>query len=371
MSPTKKILYLITKANFGGAQRYVFDLATHMTPHAAIVVAHGEGGLLHDKLSAASIKTIALPLKNDMGLASSIASFRSIVHLLRTERPDILHLNSSKAALVGAAAARFVGVPRIVFTAHGWVFNEPRPIWERLLLRFLQMTTVMLCHHTIYVSHMLKRQIWIAALFPHTVIHNGVDTTISLFDKENARKRLETVTLQRMNTHLVVTIAELHPVKGLDDLIEAAVLVAEKDPMVSFVIFGEGKDRARLEALIAQKNAPVFLAGFVANASQYLPACDLFVLSSLSEGLAYALLEAGRASVPVVATRVGGIPEIIDKNTGTLVPVRAPSILANTIITLLADEAHRTQLATALHHKVISEFSLEAMLEKTRRVYTL
>ena len=119
----KKILFLITKANWGGAQRYVFDLATALRNEFDISVAFGQEGLLAKKLREAQITTFPIrALQRDVSISSDVKSFLELMRLFRVEKPDVVHLNSSKAAGVGALAARLAGVPRIIFTAHGWPF---------------------------------------------------------------------------------------------------------------------------------------------------------------------------------------------------------------------------------------------------------
>src|SRR3989344_4619085 len=124
----KKVLYLITKANWGGAQRYVFDLATHLSAEQfEVVVAYGEKGRLPNDLTARNVKTYEIPsLGRDVAVVSDIKSFFGILRCIRATRPDVIHLNSSKAAALGALAARIAGVPKIIFTVHGWPFGEKR-----------------------------------------------------------------------------------------------------------------------------------------------------------------------------------------------------------------------------------------------------
>src|SRR3989338_9863030 len=126
----RKILYVITKGNWGGSQRYLFDMATSLPKNKFDVkVAIGEGGLLKERLLENGIKVISIPaLQRDISVMKEIRSFVSLYKIFRTSpRPDVVHLNSSKASALGALAARIAGVPRIVFTAHGWPFKEDRP----------------------------------------------------------------------------------------------------------------------------------------------------------------------------------------------------------------------------------------------------
>src|SRR3989338_454048 len=119
-----RILYVITKANWGGAQRYVYDLATAAKEAGhEVAVAVGGTGILTKRLQEASIRTIELPLRQRRTFLLDLFTFGSLFSLIRVfraERPDVVHLNSAKAGGLGGLAARLAGVPRIIFTAHGW-----------------------------------------------------------------------------------------------------------------------------------------------------------------------------------------------------------------------------------------------------------
>ena len=151
--PKKKVLFLITKSNFGGAQRYVFDLATHLDrDRYAVAVALGGNGSLIEKLTEAAIRVIRIPgLQRNISFKKELLSFWQIHKLLKAERPDVLHVNSSKAGGIGAFIGRLHRVPCIVYTAHGWAFNEDRSLVSRLLVGFLHWLTILFAHHTITV----------------------------------------------------------------------------------------------------------------------------------------------------------------------------------------------------------------------------
>src|SRR3989338_2906495 len=120
----RKILYVITKGSWGGAQRYVFDLATSLSKNEFDVeVAVGEGSFLKERLTAHGIRVVSVPaLQRDVSFVKEIHSFLFLYKIFRTfPRPDIVHLNSSKAGALGALAARIAGVPRTVFTAHAFL----------------------------------------------------------------------------------------------------------------------------------------------------------------------------------------------------------------------------------------------------------
>lgn len=317
------VLFIITKSNFGGAQRYVFDLATRLPrdrfePVVAFGPAQGSAvpGALRERLADAGIRTIFVPeLGRDIGMAD-IRAIRALVKLLRTERPDVVHLNSSKAGLLGAFAAR-IWIPltphasrlspslRIIFTAHGWPFREARnPLW-RIVAWLGSVITVIMAHRTICVSEadtqtfdgvpFLKRKL--------VRIYNGIDLSMPFGSGERIRNSFPA------GARITGTIGELTTNKNQAALIEAA----HADPSMYVAIVGEGEDRPKLEHMIAAYGLGerVKLFGFV-PATEVLKGFDTFSLPSRKEGLPYVLIEARAAGVPIEANRTGGVGEALD-----------------------------------------------------------
>lgn len=367
MDRPKKILYVITKSNFGGAQRYVFDLAAAMKESGFdVAVALGGEGVLKQKLDAKGVRTISIStLGRDLSVAKDTASLKTLYSIIKTERPDILHLNSPKAAGLGALGGRLLGIKDIIQTVHGFSFNENRPLWQRALICFFSWLTILLCHKTIVLSerelNQTKRMLFVENKI--ILIRNGVHA-ISLLSREEARKDLGIPE----NAFVVGSVGELHKNKGFEYLVEAAHLL----PNITFCVIGEGEERKTLESRIKELGfAERFkLPGFLENAAQYQKAFDIFVLPSVKEGLPYVLLEAGLASLPVVATNVGGIPEIIeDKNSGLLVQPKNPRELAEAISFLIKQPKHRVAFGEELRTRVASQFTLKHMLSQTERLY--
>ena len=371
-APTKKkIVFVITKGNWGGAQRYVFDLASETLARGyAVTVLYGEHGLLVDKLTAQGIHTIALPtLTRDIDLKSEWASFKELRRIIAEEKPDLLHVNSSKAGLA-LIAGRLTQVPRIIFTAHGFAFNEDRPWWQRLVLRALYAVTVLCTHKTICVSDAVKDDI---AWVPFTqqkliVIKNGVDIP-HFFSRKDARKKLEVHTTKKVWLGM---LAELHPTKRVIDAVYALGELRKEHPDVALVVIGEGSERAHLEETITRlgMNDCVFLVGFKDGGASYLHAFDIFLMPSRSEALAYALIEAGFAGLPSIASRVGGMKEVIwHKDNGLLVPAQNPHSLARAIRTLLEHPAVAKEYGKKLKGTTTERFSKERMLTETFSSY--
>ena len=382
----KKILYFITKSNFGGAQRYVYDLATAMPKDSyKVTVLMGGKGLLKEKLESEGVRTITLPqLERDIHVWNDIKTFFALIQLLRKERPDIIHLNSSKAGILGALATRLCNLSKVkgqrskvIFTAHGWAFNENRPSLEKLFFLLLHWKTILFSHRTIMVSETTKKQV---AFLPFIrkkiiVIPNSIKKP-TFETRESARSFLASRSegLRFGSERLWIgSIAELHTTKGLSYAISALALLKERIPNVAYVIVGEGEERQNLEQEIKrhglEKN--VFLAGFIENAARYLSAFDIFLLPSLSEASPYAPLEAGYAKLPIVASKVGGIPELItNKKSGILVEARDSHVIAESIGELASHPQLQKKYGEELCRFIEKNLPFEAMIQKTIEIYT-
>jgi|CXWK01.1.fsa_nt_gi glycosyltransferase involved in cell wall biosynthesis len=371
----KKILFAITKGTWGGAQKYVFDLATEISQHDfEVTVLCGTGGTLAAKLAEHGVRVIELPdLARDVSLSKDFASFYKLYETLRAERPDILHLNSSKMGAMGALAGRLARVPKIIFTGHGWAWNENRSFLSKTLITIIHWLTVLLTHHTITVSQKTKSEVErLPFINPSKLelIYNGVHD-VDYIERFAARAELGSTISEKF---WIGTISELHKNKGLDTLVRAFADLAAVHPNTTLVIIGEGEERRSLTSLIARLGLrkQVHLLGFKENASRFLKSLDVFVLSSRTEAFPYVILEAGLAQLPVVATRVGGIPEvIIDQNNGLLVPSGNTFATANALRILLEDSAQAAELGHNLRKTVEERFSVDTMVQKTIAVYNL
>lgn len=372
----KKVLFMITKGNFGGAQRYVFDLATNISKEKYdIAVACGEGETLKEKLKNENIKVIEIPsLKRNINFAKDVFSLMEIIKILRDERPDVLHLNSSKMGLLGAFSGRLLRIPRIIFTGHAWAFNEERGVISKSAIAFLHWLTIILCHKTIAVSKRIEDQISKFPFVKRKVIHiyNGI-VEIPIIEKDEARHTLSKNHPEALSSRLWIgTVSELHKNKGLDFLIKAFAEINRDFANTACVIIGEGEERERLSNLIKELGLEkrVFLFGFVKNAQKYLKAFDIFTLTSRTEAFPYAPLEAGMAELPVVASWIGGIPEqITNEESGILVQVGNTEEIKNALVKLIKDPEEAGILGKNLKEEVKTKFGLERSIAQTVNLY--
>lgn len=366
-----RILYVITKANWGGAQRYVYDLATAAKEAGyEVAVAYGEPGVLKEKLSSSGIRGIETKMRNKASFFAFIQAYRELYNVYLDEKPAIVHLNSSLASAAGALAARIAGVPMIIFTAHGWAFNEDRPWWQKIIIGIFHWLTIVLSNKTICVSNAMRSQIdWMPFISSKcSVIHNGISCP-PLLSKEKARAALAP---RGIGQYWIGMISELIPTKRVEDAIRAFALLVPKHPEAILIVLGEGREREYLEEIVRELHLGnhVSLQGFRGDAISLLKAFDLFIHSSFSESFGLVILEAGCASLPVVATRIGGIPEIIpDDDYGLLVPPQDTNALAAAIESLMRDQHLAAELGARLHARVQNFFSKEKMIAETLSVY--
>lgn len=372
------VLFLITKGNLGGAQKYVFDLASSLPlTRFEPIVACGEGALLEHMCKEKGIPTTHLAsVKSDLGVLD-LRALVDVYKLIKEDKPNILHLNSSKIGFIGGLAGRLYNIAhrqnpvKIIFTAHGWAFNDARyGVLTREIFRVIQWWSVLLSHKTIAVSKAIKNEM----NFPFapkkiSVIQNGIGM-IDFVDKETARKKL--VPESHKSELWLGTISELTKNKGVDNTLRAFARIAKEFPQARFIVIGEGEERENLENLIKNLDITnqVHLLGFIPDASRYLKAMDIFILTSRTEALGFVLLEAGMASIPPIASRVGGIPEIIE-NTVSGILVRPNNIkeVETALRFLFEHEEKRHLMGEHLYTSVSSKFSFEKMLNDTIEIY--
>ena len=373
----KKILYVITKSNWGGAQRYVFDLAVNFSPEYDVSVAFGGDGELKTRLEKAGIRTISLPfLKRDVNPFTDIFTFNKLVELFKTERPDIIHVNSSKIGGMGALAGRIAKVPKIIFTAHGWAFREERPAYQKIIIKFLSWLTILFSHAVITVSERDERE---ALEMPFTkrkiiLVHNGIEEP-EFLSAEQARESIikEDGLSVPENALWIGTIGELHKNKGHIYAIEAFSKL-EKTANVLFFIIGEGEERKELQQKINEfgLEKKVFLLGKKDGAPKLLNAFDIFLFPSVKEGLPFAILEAGMAGLPTIASAVGGIPEVLtDMQTGMLIRPKNSDEIIRAIAYVFSHPAKTAELGKKLRAMVKKNFSLKEMIKRTNEVYKM
>jgi glycosyltransferase involved in cell wall biosynthesis len=361
-----KILYIVTQADGGGAQQYVLTLARQFKGEIA---AGTEDTKLFDAAEELGILTHPLPhLKRNISPLNDFLAIIDIILLVQKLQPDIVHLNSSKAGFLGSLIAPFVKA-KIVFTAHGFRFNEPFSQPTKQFYFVLEKFASFFRDYIITVSDFDRRSALANRMISPkkiSTIHNGIPSTVFLA-KDEARSQL------KLPQHIFIfgTIANFYKTKGLDVYVEAVSKLPKKilEKCVFVIIGGGGPEEADLRFKIKDLRLEntILLAGKIPNAKTYLKAFDVFVQPSRKEGFSYSLLEAMQAGLPIITTSVGGSPEAVG-DAGILVPPENSEKLSLQLHELFINEQKRKGLSEkALERN--SQFTEQKMLEETEKIY--
>jgi glycosyltransferase involved in cell wall biosynthesis len=363
----RKILFYTDSVNVGGTEQVLLTLLGSLErKHWRPTLAFHDTPALASFVAAVAEREVELwpipPLPEGWLGARRVPEF---AHALRLRRIDVFHAHrtwplSCKYALVAAVLA---GIRAVVATTHLFV-ELPYTLSQRLQQHLL----AQLIDRSVAVSTAVAVQLRQSFLIPNKkmqMIHNGIDTT-----RFTGQRNLE---LRRQlcgeyNRPIVLTPARLDKQKGHAYLLQAAAML----PNVTFVLAGDGPERASLHAkahALGLDKRVIFL-GHRNDIGDLLMACDVCVLPSLYEGLPISLLEAMAANTPVIATAVGGTPELIThNNTGLLVKPGNVAALAQAITTLLAEPQRAQQYAKAARGRVEGLFSATSMVKQTTTLY--
>ena len=303
-----KLLIAITKSNWGGAQKYVFDIATNpeIKNRFDISILAGGDGELIKRLEEENIKVYNLKnIKRNINLFSDILSFLELYKIIKKISPDIIHLNSSKMAFTGSIISRMLGINRIIFTAHGWPFNENRSLMSRTFFKILCAIIIIMSHKTIAVSKNIRDTFKFSKhlLNKIQVIYNG----IPLYSYKDLPKLSS-----GSGTKHVVSVGELNSNKNHISVIKVLKFIKN----VHYHIIGEGELRKEIEKEIEKQGVQnkVTMHGHIKSAHNILPQFDIFLLPSHTDALPYVISEALQAGLPVIARSVGGVPELLENS---------------------------------------------------------
>lgn len=356
-----KLLYIITRSEQGGAQVHLMELLKGYNARFDLHLATGERGFLVEEAEKLGIKVIVLEnLVHRPHPVKDLRGVKEIRTLLREMEPDMLHLHSSKAGLLGRLAARLEKVPA-VFTAHGWAFTDGSS-WKRKAIAIpSEALTARMGGHIITVSkydYELAMRYRVARPEWMTVIHNGI---------ADVRRRASP---GKNDVPRIVMVARFAPPK--DHAILLRALSHLKDLQWELDMVGDGPlagSSMRLAEGLGLNNRVRFM-GARKDVAEIMASGHLFVLASNYEGFPVSIIEAMRAGLPVVASNVGGVSEaVIDGATGFLVSRGDVEGLSDRLERLLRNPALRVQMGAKGRKRYEMHFTAEQMLKKTMEVY--
>lgn len=365
-----RILFFITKSEQGGAQTHVAQLTRWLIDHGHdVAVMSAPGGWLEREVQRLGAQFFPNPglgnTTNPFRLSRSVRTFLSAVD---TFKPDLVACHSTMAGLIGRVSLH--GRIPTIFTAHGWGFTQGAPRLRRWLLPILERLAGKYAKKIICVSHNdleLARKLDIAPEDKLTLVYNGVE----VHDETQMRRSLLPPVVGMTKKVQIYFVGRLAPPKNPSLLVEAfSRLPRELQDKTCITIIGDGPDRKRLESLVVNFHLTdhVELTGALPREEvleRLHSQADIFVLLSHWEGFPYSILEAMVACVPVIASRVGGIPEALEQGGGMLIDNNSVEQLVEALTLLITDGALRARMGIAARQTVVSRFCVEKMCEKT------
>ena len=349
-----RILILVTLAEVGGAQSYVMALLPELARRFDVTVAAWGPGPVVEAARRAGVGYVPLRfVRRDVSWREPLGALELALLCARL-RPHIVHANSSKAGVLGRMAAWLARVPIRIFTAHGWAFMQYHGSASRVYL-VLERLARPLTTRVVCVSQRTLEAGVAAGVCSRShavVIRNAVDGDVPQASLDGEPPR-------------IVSVGRLKEPKDFGALFAALARVASP---YRAVVIGDGPDRSSLEP--AARAAGVELLGGRDDIPQQLADSDVFVLASRSEGMPVSVLEAMAAGLPVVASAVGGIPELaVDGETALLVEPGDVEALAGAIERLLADPELRRRLGAAGRQRVLDQYGLAEFRDAHVRLY--
>lgn len=370
-----KILQIITLSEWGGAQRVVYDLVTNLPKDKFLVeVATAKGGLLVQKLREQGIKVYEVAfLQREINLLKDFKVLFALYKLIKKGKYDIVHCHSTKAGFLGRMAAKLSRVKKIYFTAHSWAFyNTKEYKKKKKLFILLQKITSPITTKIICVSDKVKIdgiKNKIAKKDKLQVIKNGTD--IALQDtKEIIRNSLNISS----NKKIIIMISRLAYPKDPLLFLRTALIVKSKFKEAKFMLIGGGVLMKQCKEFIKQHSLEQTVAIFgdetPEGTRKLLKLSDIFVLCSHFEGLPITIIEAMASCLPVIASNVGGVRELVEDNkTGFLLHQQSPAELAKKIIYLLKNKNEAQKFGKLGKTKAEKEFSVSTMVKQYQNLY--
>lgn len=376
-----KVVRVITRLNIGGPAIHAILLTRALNDGAAFrstlvagTTAPHEGDML-DLARDKAVSPILLPaLGREISPLDDLAALMRMVALIRQIKPDIVHTHMAKAGTVGRLAARICGVPLVVHTYHGHVFQGYFGAAKTRLFLTIERALGMATQRIIVVGEGQRDEIASYGVAPrHKLVPIRLGLELSAFlDADRFRGELRSDLGIEPDTPLVGIVARLVPIKAHEVFFAAMRQVRQRVPRARFLVIGDGERRHELEALVAQSglgDAVQFL-GWRRDLPRVYADLDVVALSSRNEGSPVALIEALASARAVVSTAVGGVPEVVvDGVTGLTVARDDAAAMAEAVVKLLSDRALAQTLGNAGRSHVYPRYDSSRLVDDVKQLY--
>lgn len=377
----RKIAYILTPVEFGGAERVSLSFLQHYhrrdtTIFPILLCRPWESdNLFVNELTSKGfdfciIPTRLKPREQGGDCFRLVRCAKSIYAELKKGQFDLVHTNGYFADITGLIVARLLRIP-IISTCHGFISNDTKlavyNVLDVIALRFM--------NQIITVSDRIKSDLAEKGIKEKQiqVVQNAVEV---IYDDQELQQQRQLVRRKygiRDNEVVLGYVGRLSIEKGIKYLIKAGIGLAKADVLIRILIIGDGPQSKEIKQVVQEQGLgeKVIFAGFQKNVAYMLPAFDVFVLPSLTEGTSMALLEAMACGLPVIATAVGGTPKVvISEKNGMLVPPESPEAIVHAVITLSENTQLREKIGRAALNTIESEFSINRWLGKIDDIYS-
>jgi len=360
-----KVLFLTTHLNYGGITSYILNLAEGLLQKDIKVFVASSGGVLEEKLETIGGKHIWLPLltKSELNPKLFLAATK-LINFIHKEKIQILHTNTRVSQVVGWICGKFSDI-HLVSTAHG--FYAPRlgrrifPCWGEKIIVISQPLRQYLLEKFYINTHNIR------------LIRNGIDVerfnpSVKTLYSDRVKKNFDI-----SNCPVIGTISRLSDVKGIEYILMAVAKLKESYNNIICLIVGSGKEYDRIKKLISRLEIAenIRMVSPLWDIERMLSVMDIFISASLQEGLGLSLIEAMGCGIPVIATKVGGVVDVIDdKNNGVLIPPADANLLTQKVKLLLENRNVYKKISNQAVNTVQKEFNINKNLDLTVKVYS-
>ena len=362
-----RVAVVIDSLKVGGAQRLIAAYAASAAAHGLdpVIITLREGGapFILESIQAAGVQVIPLPSPS----LFSLQRWQTLVELLKEESVDLVQTHLIYSNILGTLAAHRADIP-VIATLHS---TTVRGNWKSRILKRMENY----CLRT-YATRILAVGNVVADFNQGNYGDRTIDVIPNGIPRPNLpefpdRERLRKEIMGNHSGSLIITVGRFSRAKGYEDMINAFHMLSQRAQQPKLLMVGAGSHvesiRAQIESL--KLNQSVILAGEREDVTNLLALSDVYASSSHREGLPLAVLEAMMVGLPVVATSVGDIPNVVTKETGVVVPPHRPELLAAALEDLLENPEKRRAMGKAAHRRAMDEYSLDAWMRRHLDLY--
>lgn len=354
---------------------FVLPIAEHLRAdgHRVTMICHDErreeGSSFVDLLRERGFEVVVVPMSRRISPFVDLAAVWRIYRFLRTAKVDLLRAQTAKAGMIARLAARLARVPHVVYTAHAWSFHDLLPLWKQRLYAALERAASRFCDVILVDSEVVRRRGLAFNVAPPEkirVIPMGID--VDRFSPEKVallRDDMRQSLRIAADAPVIGAAARFVPDKGLECFVEAAASIVKEQPECVFVMVGDGPLRPLLERMIAERNlqASFRLVGMQSEMVPYYAVMDVFMLPSLREGFGVAYAEAMSCGLPVIATNIAPMTDIIlGGENGLFAEPNDAEGFARAALQLVGSPELRRRMGASARQRVVSAFSVSLMI---------